>query len=221
LQSLFPPPIIIHRYDYRKEFTSNMGTTRAWLFRVLVVLCLALLVFAFLQPWWEADVDAGMGGVFHVAIYPYGLDDSEFVGFYPNMPNQGAEVAMPVWFTPVMWVYLGLVIAATLIAVVFLKKNMTIFGRTLNISRWLIGIIGFSFIVVAIAAIVVINMRTAAMNIPLTGHEVVNIGHYAMWSLIMDVNAYIDMGFWLACATGPVLLILALLKNVIIGKSNS
>ncbi len=195
-----------------------MSTTRVWLFRVLVLLAIGLLVFSWFQPWWLAHCVADVTGAHDVTVHPYGLDGGGLEGYFELMPEGGTEVAMPGWFAPLMWIYLGLVIAAVLIGIIFLRKNVTLFGRELNLSRWLIGIAGFSYLLVAVLAITVAYIRVGAMDLPFIGNEWVNLGHFGMWTIELDVTASIPFGYWLAVAAGPLLMLLAIFRNKLIGS---
>jgi len=74
------------------------------------------------------------------------------------------DYSMPGYFTPLMWTYLGLAVVALLFGAWLKDKNLGLFGKKLNLSRWLTGIVGFSYIVVVILAFVVASMRTSALG---------------------------------------------------------
>jgi hypothetical protein len=195
-----------------------MNKARVWLFSGLVIILAALLAYTFFQPWWLCHVESSAAGIHDVRVFPYGLDGGGLEGYFTLMPKGGAEVAMPSWFTPAMYVYLGLAVAALLVGAFFRNKNIKLFGKTLNLSRWLIGLVGFSFLAVCIIAVIMIKVRNEAMGLPFLGAKNgIDLGQFAMWHIILDAKSSLQIGFWIACAVGPLLMAVALLKNKIIG----
>lgn len=190
-----------------------MSTFRLWLFRVLVLAVGGLMVYTFLQPWWQVWIYE-MGGDPCVKIYPYGLWlDFEAIGTYIKY-LEGYE--MPVWFTPAMWIYLGLAILALLFSLFFAKnKELSIWKLHFKLSSLLIGLVGFSYIVVVILAYVIADMRSGEyFNMNFIGYTEIVIGGWER----SGAEAGLLIGYWLACAVGPLLLILASLRSLIIGK---
>lgn len=196
-----------------------MGNGRAWLFRFLVLAIGALLVVTWFMPWWVCHVESNEAGIHDVAIHPYGLDPGGLEGYFSLMPKGGKEVEVPGFLPPLMWTYLGLVILALLLGILFKEKNIRLLGKELNISRWLIGIVGFSYIAVVVIAVVFTMSKLEPLGIPFSGTAMVNIGKFAMWDIIFDAESSLKIGYWLACAVGPLLIILALLRNRIMGRA--
>jgi len=144
-----------------------------------------------------------------VVIHPYAL----YLDL--GVKNYMQWATMPGYFTPLMWTYLGLVMAALLIGVWFTNKNVRLFRREFNLSRWLIGIVGFSYIFVVICAVAVAEIRAAEVGVPLLGRTFVAMGTMAVsW-----IEGHIVLGVWLACAVGPLFIALALLRNKIMGRA--
>jgi dolichyl-phosphate-mannose--protein O-mannosyl transferase len=114
-----------------------------------------------------------------------------------------------------MWTYFGLAIAVLLIGVFSKNKDIYLFGRKFNLSRWLIGIVGFSYIVVVICAVVIMSIRINAIGgLSLLGKSYAAMGNLeASW-----VDARLLPGYYLACCVGPLLILIALLRNKIKGK---
>jgi hypothetical protein len=186
------------------------GSRRVWLFRCLVIVSAGFLLLTWFLPWWSAYTTAAGDNSF--VIHPYGLNISEQMLFYKTFIP---DIEMPGYFTPLMWLYLGLVVVALLIGAWLKDKSIGLFRRRFNLSRWLIGIVGFSYVVVVILAVIVASMNLEQYDIPLLGSKYLSLGWLA--------NSYIEtnllLGYWLACAVGPLLIVLALLRNRIIGKA--
>jgi hypothetical protein len=200
-----------------------MSTARVWLFRFLVVIGIAALVFSWFQPWWSTHVNAMPGTEWPVKIRPYGLDTAGFWEVLTLMPEGGHEADMPVWFTPVMWVYFGLAVLLLLAVLWFVGKNKKIglLGRKFNLSSFLLFGVGISYIVVAILAVVVASIRLKAIGMTLTGEVFVQMGTYSVWELETTATSVLRFGYWLAVATGPFILLLGILRSKIAGNPQS
>ena len=185
-----------------------MNNARVWFFRGLVILNAGLMLLSWFMPWWRCEVEA-LNLKNGVVIHPYGL----FLDL--GVKNYLQWATMPDYFTPLMWAYLGLVIVALLVGAWLINKNVKLFSRELNLSRWLIGIAGFSYIVVVICAVIIATIRAAEVGVPLLGRSFVAMGSMSVsW-----IEGHIMLGFWLACAAGLLFIVLALLRNKIIGKA--
>jgi hypothetical protein len=187
-----------------------MSTLRSWLFRGLVITVAALMVASWLLPWWGSwSMQIGRDDV--VRIFPYGLWNN--LGGWAVFIEGISE--MPVWFTPLMWLFLGLCIVGLAFALWKMNKNVRLMGRNFNLSRLLIGIIGFAWVMVIIIFYFYAKMRVEAGGIQFIGESYLVFG--------IAGKTYIFSGFrnglYLACAVGPSFIILALLRNIIIGKT--
>ncbi|MFC2026999.1 hypothetical protein ACFLUX_03435 [Chloroflexota bacterium] len=193
----------------------NMLTFRLWLFRVLVIAAGGLLVTSFLLPWWNCWIyEIGLGEA-SAEIYVTGLWlDYEALGTYIKyLP--GAE--MPGWFAPAMWTYLGLGIAALLFSLWVKDRNVRLLKINFNLPKLIIGLVGLSYIVVVVVAVIIAAIRTGDFfNMHLIGYTDVVITPGVEES---GVEAGLLSGYWMACAAGPLLVILALLRNKIVGKT--
>jgi len=188
-----------------------MGNFRVWLFRGLVIIAAGLMLLSWFLPWWSCDVEA-LNVKDAVVIHPYGLDIVIHIFSYVSW----ASTVMPGFFAPLMWTYLGLAIAALLIGAWIKDKSIGLLGRKFNLSKLLIGVVGFSYIVVVIVAVIVItvNARSGGLTNPL-GRTFIVVGlTESTW-----VSARLLFGYWLACGVGPLLIVLALLRDRIIGKA--
>jgi len=132
-----------------------MNNTRTWLFRFLVIVAAGLMILSWFLPWYVAYAYGYFEVPNGVIIHPYGLELNlgEYAGY-----ARGAD--MPVWFAPLMWVYLAICIIALISSMWLKHKEIKIGKRTLNLSSLLIGLVGFSYIVVGVLALIVAAIRT-------------------------------------------------------------
>jgi hypothetical protein len=187
---------------------------RVWLFRILILIGAGLMLYTWLQPWWSAyvlelDVTA-------VDIYPWAL-----VSYTPPEYAyliSGADNALPVWYTPFMWVYISVCILA-LLGSLFIssKKGLSLGKIRMSFNQLFPALVGLSYIGVVVAAVLVISANAATYyNAPLQGTIIVSIDSGTHSS---SVDTTLMLGYWLACGTGPLLILLALLRNLVTGKA--
>jgi hypothetical protein len=182
-----------------------MSSFREWIFRGLVIIAIGLLFLSWFTPWWNADV-LSIGG--SITIHPWGLESN--LGYFATYMT-GAD--MPVWFAPMMWIYLGLCVAM-LLASFFVKERVFSLGRfKLPWNRLLIGVAGFSYIIVVVTAFIYASISTGKYGIQFVGRSFVKVGPEGTY-----VESGLLWGYWLACAVGLFLVLLALARNKIVGK---
>ncbi len=196
-----------------------MNTARVWIFRALVLIGAAGFVYSFFQPWWIAHCESSVAGIHDVIVHPYGLDGGGLEGYFTLMPGGGVEVSVPTFLIIIIWVFFGAALAALALAMIFNKATLPILGKRLNISRWATGLVGLLYIIVAVAGMTFAYTKIAALGMPFVGDAWVHIGEFAMWKIELDVNASLGIGLYVAGATGIYLLVIALLRNKIVGKS--
>ncbi len=186
-----------------------MSNTRVWLFRILILAAAGLMLVSWFKPWWGVEIYELYADV--VVIRPWGLEN--FIpAAYMDM-IEGSD--MPGWFGVAMWAYLGLGIAALLFAALFRDRKIKLFGREISRAKFIIGLVGFSYIVVVVLALIIAAIRTGDFwNLKVSGITFIELTE-AEYS---DALASWKLGYWLACAVGPLLIVLALLRNKIIGK---
>jgi hypothetical protein len=189
-----------------------MNYFRLWLFRGLVIATAGLMIFSFNQMWWSASIPIlDREGANIVRIYPFGLSHSVPVEYHKYLA--GSE--MPAFFTPLMWIYLGLCIAALLFSLWAKDRDVRLWRIKFNLPKLIIGLVGFSYMVVVVLAVVVAAIRTGDFfNMHLLGSTYITLG------APLEGWAYgnLKFGYWLACAVGPLLIVLSLLRNRIVGK---
>jgi hypothetical protein len=185
-----------------------MNNRRIWIYRGFILIGIGLLILSWFLNWWSLDIES-FQKIDAIIIHPYGLEDTSDL-------SKALGVGLPPWFTPVVWIYFGLVIIALLAAAIFTNKDINLFGRKFNISRWLVGISGFSYVVVVIIAVIVAAIMTGDID----GLTLIKRYYISMGGGMMSwVDGTLDFGYWLACGVGAFLIALSLLHNKIIGKS--
>ena len=195
-----------------------MNTARVWIFRALVLIGAATFVYSFFQPWWIAHTSSPESGIHDVIIHPYGLDPGGLGGYFSQLPA-GADVSVPGFLIIIIWVFFGAALAAMLLGIIFNKATLPVLGKRLNISRWAVGLVGLMYIIVCVSAMLFAMPKIAALHIPFIGHEFVYVGTFGMFKIELDVVSSIPFGYWLAIGTGVFLILIALLRNKIVGKS--
>ncbi len=185
-----------------------MKNTRVWLFRFFILVIIALMFVSWFLPWWLCDIPAAQ---LWVEVHPWGLEHN--LGIYSSY-IEGSD--MPAFFAPLMWAYLSLAVLALLLSLVIKDKQIKLWKIKANLPSFIIGLVGFSYIVVAITAAVVISIRTADFyGTKLIGHTVVDL----TYPLISDAYSSLQLGYWLVCGTGLLCMVLALFRKKIIGES--
>jgi hypothetical protein len=185
-----------------------MGRDRVWLFRGLVSVAAGLMVVSWLLPWWRADITAVQD--YWVQIRPWGLDVN-LKGYEAFITGSG----MPVWFAPFAWTYFGTCIAALLYGSWLGEKELRIGKFSFTWAQLLIGGVGLSYIVCVVLAVIIAILRMKDyFDIKFVGSTFIAIGTFSeSW-----VEAGLLFGYWLACTVGPLCVVLALIRNKIIGK---
>jgi hypothetical protein len=185
-----------------------MNTIRAWIYRLLVLMGTGFLVYTWFQTWWRCEISRINGWI---EIHPWGLEHN-MQAFAEYM--RGAD--MSEFFGTLMWIYLGVCVLAILVALFIKDKNIKILKRNFNLPSLIIGIAGLSYIIVVIVAVIFAAVRTGDFyGTKLIGVTRINLGG----EMTGDATANLLTGYWLACAAGPIILLLALLRNKITGKS--
>ncbi len=192
-----------------------MSSTRDWLFRVLVLASGGLLLYSWFIPWWSAHI-IEVGGIDHIVIYPFGLQvNLEGVHSFIDV----AANDLPAWVTPFMWAYVGIAIAALLYSLFAKDKEIRVWKVRFTLPSLTIGIVGFSYIVVAATAVTVLAIKAGAFGVPVIGTVITDY--------IDEIEGYVNLvtslrfGYWLAYGAGTLLIVLALLRNKIIGKRDT
>lgn len=189
-----------------------MSSARTWLYRFLTLGGAGMFLASWLMPWWTAYIVYLKSAA--VNLRPWGVDmllSAEYASWIPSYE-------MPAIFAPLMWAYLGLCMAALLISM-FAPSAMRVgLGKLkLSLPTALVLGVGISYIVCVIVAALVMQMRLKEFfDAPLIGSVFFRMGEVGT-----AVNTNFLPGYWLACATGPVLVVLATLRQFIIGRAKA
>lgn len=188
-----------------------MTSPRVWLYRILIILSIGFLLLTWFMDWWGCNIYALHGDV--VIIHPYGMWlDLETIGGFISL-IKGYE--MPIWFTPAMWIYLVICVGLLLFSLFAKNKEFKIIKIKTTLPSFIIGLVGFSYIFVCILAVIVISIRAVNFfETPLQGYFSIYIGE----GFQSGAESSLRLGYWLAVVVGPLLMLLAILRNKIIGK---
>ncbi len=191
-----------------------MSSSRIWILRVLTLAGAGLMLFSWFQPWWTAYVvELKENGV---TIFPYAMEVSSTLRDYPQW-LLGSE--MPGWFFPLMWVYLALCMAALLFSLFASDESKVGLGKFgLALPQALVGAVGLSYIVFVMVFVIVVAVRsTGFYGASLQGSVFVRMAEHE-GAAQSYVDTGLQFGYWLACAVGPLLVVLVLLRDKITGK---
>lgn len=184
-----------------------MHNIRVWIFRVLIIAATCFMLLSWFMPWWRCFI---WGINREVLIRPWGLEHD-----LGDLTSYIAGAEMPAFFALFMWIYLGLCVAVLLFSLFANEKTVSLGKFKLSLTKLLIGIVGVSYIVVVVSAVIVAAIRTGDFfGVHLIGTTVIDLGE----PMISDADAGLLIGYWLACSVGPLLVVLALLRDKIIGK---
>lgn len=161
------------------------------------------------MPWWTCEIVELMLDEPSILIRPWGLENN-----VKGFESYAADAEMPSFFAPLMWTYLCLCILGLIYSLFAHEKKIRIGKFNSTMPQLLIGLVGISFLVVVITAVIFAAIRTGDFyGTKLIGRTYIIVTPYFMES---DVYANLTPGFWLASSVGPLLIILALLRNKIL-----
>lgn len=157
----------------------------------LTIIAAALMIISFSLPWWTAQVSPVRGGSASIQIYGYGLRH--------NMVELRSYIKAdetPLYQTLLAWAYL-----ATNVGLIL--GNLRI---KYSKSKWLLGSIGFIYIVYATVAIfLVIAHRTSELGISLQG-----MSRYGTGLALAFIRTSLQSGYYLTYVAGGMCLVIAL-----------
>ena len=186
-----------------------MSSARVWTFRVLTLAAAGLMLLSWFMPWWQATIDALADAA--VKIRPWGLEHN----LGPDMAALLERGQMPAYFAPFMWTYLGVCMLALLLSLFAKERVIISLGKLkLSLPQVLVGGVGLSYVVTLIVMVIYASGRTPDFyGIKFLGYT------YIVWDEMAStgVTAKLLPGYWLAWAVALLLIVLALLRNKIIG----
>jgi hypothetical protein len=193
--------------------SGSITRARGWIFGILTLAGAGAFLYTWFQPWWTANIIALKEN--GITIFPYAM---VIGGTLKDFPQWLVGAQMPGWFFRVMWVYLAASMAALLISL-FVGKEMVSLGKsTISLQKLLVGLVGLSYIVIVVGCAIVIAIRAPQFyGASLQGTVFVHMAEHE-GNAESYVETRLQLGYWLACGVGPLLVVLALLHDKIMGK---
>ena len=190
---------------------TTRGGRRLWLFRGMLLAGAALMLVSWFTPWWGARVSDLIIPGNHIAMRPWGVEMIAEVAAYVD----SAVYGMPAFFAPLMWLYLAACMAALVVSL-FLDKKIFLGQLEFSLPRVLIGIVGLSYLIAVVAAVVIAQWMAGDAGVRFFGSTTV---YNPMTGGVSTITGTLRPGYWLAVAAGLVLIALALLRNSIVGRT--
>ena len=181
---------------------------RAWIFRGLVLVAIGWLLYSWFMPLWGLDIAQLRPDA--IMVRPWGVE--LFLG-PDNIP------AMPVFFAPLMWTYLGISVVLLLSSLLVREKAFSLGRLRLSLPQAIIGGVGFVHLIFAAVTTIMITINLGGVQLsgvttPLQGTVVLDLGY----PYVSEATSSLRLGYWLAWGVGTFLIVLALLRNKIIGN---
>lgn len=188
-----------------------MSSLRNWIFRILTLIAGGLWVYTWFQPWWIAYIEELKENA--VVISPNSMVLSGTLRSYPHWII-GYE--MPVWFWPMMWVFLAVYIGLLVYSLFNSARDVVDIGKVrLTIPQLLVAFTGLSFIVFVVVFPIVITLRAPDFHgVVLQGSVFISMDEHTESFVITKLQ----LAYWIACGTAVYTFALGLLHKVIVGK---
>ncbi len=187
---------------------------RTWIFRILTVLGTGLFVLSWLLPWWRTYIMEPELYMEYMQVSPWGLLTSLPIDYRPYYNPW----LMPDWWPIFAWAFFGVLVAAMLFSLIAKDKVFNIFGK-IKISLPTLCILGVGVLYILTLAICVtmvyIKVNQFTPGFKLVGDTFISLGG----AIEGTMHAQFEMGYWVACGTAILIIILALLRNKIMGKN--
>ena len=106
-------------------------------------------------------------------------------------------------------------VLALLVSMFITNKAFKVMGIKFRLPALIVGLVGFSYIVVVVTCFVIAKIRTGEYfgGVNLIGYTYIDLGEPYM----SGADAGFLPGYWLACLVGPLLVVLAFLRSKIVG----
>ena len=192
-----------------EEVGTTRGGARVWIFRILLVAGAAFMVYSWFSPWWSAKLGV-IPGDNHLVLRPWGIEAVAQV----RANSDKSLYSMPWFFAPFMWTYLTVCMLA-LAASLFVDRQISVGRIKLPLAPALIGLVGLSYVVAVGTAYGVGQLRAGWAGTSFIGKST-----YLEPNTDMKIKMVSDLetGYWLALGAGAVLIVLALLRGLFVGK---
>jgi hypothetical protein len=192
-----------------------MLATRVWIFRGLVLAATALLLYSWFQPLWGLDIALLRPDA--VLVHPWGEEVN--TGAWTQ---QFKLPTMPAFFAPLMWAYLILFVLLLLYSMFAGERKVGIGGIRLSLPQAIIGGLAILHLIFAVMVPIMISLKLSQFQLggvytPLQGKVTYDMGS----PYVSEATSSLRLGYWLAWVVGGSLLVLALLRNLIIGKGTT
>ena len=190
------------------KMAAKVSNKRVWLIRVLVIAAAGLMLLSWLLPWWRADITVINAWVM---VRPWGLESCQFVEEY--FPT----ACMPGWFAPFAWSYLVICIVLLLFSL-FAKEKVFSLGKfKFSLPQLILAGVGLSYMAACVIMVVYGSMRASEYSgMKFLGDQIIEVD--SEMNIVSGAYARLLLGYWLAWAAGLLLVVLALVRNRIIGK---
>ncbi|MDG1117993.1 MAG: hypothetical protein P8N72_12850 [Flavimaricola sp.] len=188
------------------------GGSGAWIFRVLLVAATAFMVYSWFQPWWVADV-AVIEGTDDLVLHPWGVEVVRQV----RVQADPSLYAMPSFFTPFVWTYFGVAMAA-LFASLFVNIKVSVGRIKLPLAAVLIALVGLSYLTTVGLAYWIGNLRADGIGVSFIGDS-----EFAdpMSHRKMKMESDLRVGYWYALYAGAALFGLSLIRFLFVRGSKA
>jgi hypothetical protein len=187
----------------------RLSGVRTGIYVVLTLAGLGLLLYSWYQPWWTAYIEALKLNA--VTVFPTAMRIN-----LGDFPQWLVGAGMPAWFFPAMWAYLGIVVGVLVFSLFLGDEDRVSLGKSgMPLQKVLVGAVGVSYLLIVAACAIVISIRAPQFyGASLQGTIFISKADYAE----SYVTTSLQLGYWLACAAGAYLVVLALLRGIITGK---
>jgi hypothetical protein len=192
---------------------TTRGGLRPWLFRFLTLVGAGIMLYSWYSPWWGARI-SDLTGNDHMLMRPWGVEVmAAEIRTYANR----ALYAMPAFFPALMWTYLGVCMLALAVSL-FVERRFPLGRFSVSLPGVLIGLVGLSYVIAAATAFAIAQIRAGAGGVEFVGSSIVP---NPMTGGSTRFTGALKPGYWMAFGAGTFLIVLALLRNRIIGAARS
>jgi hypothetical protein len=150
----------------------------------------------------------------YMQINPWGLGTNLPIDYRPYYNSW----LMPDWWAPFAWSLFGVFIILLVFSLFARERQLNILGKIkMVLPQFLVLAAGLLYVVTLVACVVVTYIRTQdfTRGFKLVGDTFISLGG----ALEGTMHAQFEAGYWLACGVAVLLVVLALFRNRIVGKS--